>query len=73
VRARALAAAGAADAARAGGEVGPVLGVPMTIKDSIDVAGLPTTWGFPRFKEYVAVAVDAPPSTALTPFREWVT
>ncbi|MDT5033593.1 MAG: amidase [Actinoplanes sp.] len=53
---RALAAAGAADAVRAGGEVGPVLGVPMTIKDSIDVAGLPTTWGFPRFKDYVAAA-----------------
>jgi amidase len=53
---RALAAAGEADAARAGGEVGPVLGVPMTIKDSIDVAGLPTTWGFPRFKDHVASA-----------------
>ncbi|GAA2500299.1 amidase [Winogradskya humida] len=53
---RALVAAGEADAARAGGAVGAVLGVPMTIKDSIDVAGLPTTWGFPRFKDYVAAA-----------------
>ncbi|MFC4065776.1 amidase [Actinoplanes subglobosus] len=55
---RALAAAGAADAARSRGETGPVLGVPMTIKDSIDIAGLPTTWGFPMFKDHTA-AVDA--------------
>ncbi|WP_307831363.1 amidase [Nucisporomicrobium flavum] len=51
---RALAAAGAADAARSRGEAGPVLGVPMTIKDSIDVEGLPTTWGFPQFRDHVA-------------------
>ncbi|MEU8665029.1 amidase family protein, partial [Actinoplanes philippinensis] len=51
---RALAAAGEADAARSRGEAGPVLGVPMTIKDSIDIAGLPTTWGFPPFKDNVA-------------------
>ncbi|UQU62653.1 amidase [Couchioplanes caeruleus] len=53
---RALAAAGEADAARSRGEAGPVLGVPMTVKDSIDVAGLPTTWGFPRFKDHVATS-----------------
>ncbi|GAA2540424.1 amidase [Winogradskya consettensis] len=53
---RALVAAEEADAARAGGQGGPVLGVPMTIKDSIDVAGLATTWGFPRFKDHVAAA-----------------
>jgi amidase len=32
----------------------PLFGVPMTIKESFDVAGLPTTWGHPRFKEQPA-------------------
>ncbi|BEL04300.1 amidase [Actinoplanes sichuanensis] len=53
---RALTAAREADAARSRGETGPVLGVPMTIKDSLDVAGLPTTWGLPPFKDHVAAA-----------------
>jgi amidase len=45
-RARALAAQ--ADAALAGGEeVGPLHGVPMTLKDTHDVAGLRTTVGTP--------------------------
>jgi len=30
---------------------GPLHGVPMTVKESFDVAGLPTTWGFPEFKD----------------------
>ena len=55
--------ADAADAALARGEIwGPLHGVPMTIKESYDVAGLPTTWGAPEFKDYVAprnaLAVD---------------
>jgi amidase len=58
---RALAAAHAADAARAAGESGALLGLPITVKESFNVAGLPTTWGFPAFRDYVptedAVAV----------------
>jgi amidase len=37
-----------------GGDVGPLHGVPMTIKDSFNVAGLHTTWGNPAFKDFVA-------------------
>jgi amidase len=58
---RALAAARDADRARARGEGGPLLGVPMTVKESFNVAGLRTTWGIPPFKDFVpaedAVAV----------------
>lgn len=43
---RALVAADAADAAVARGERRPLLGVPMTVKEAFDVAGLPTSWGF---------------------------
>lgn len=44
---RARAAALAADAALARGDRRPLLGVPMTVKESFNVAGLPTTWGIP--------------------------
>src|SRR5918998_3608837 len=37
-----------------GGDVGPLHGVPITIKDSFNVAGLHTTWGNPAFKDFVA-------------------
>lgn len=50
------------DAARARGERGLLMGVPMTVKESFSVAGLPTSWGLPPFKDFVpdedAVAVQ---------------
>ena len=46
-------AAKAADAALARGERRPLLGVPMTVKESFNVAGLPTTWGIPAAKDFV--------------------
>jgi amidase len=52
--ARAREAAKAADAALARGERRPLLGVPVTIKESYNIAGLPTTWGIPAFKDFVA-------------------
>ena len=52
-----------ADAALARGENwGPLHGLPMTIKESFDVVGMPTTWGLPELKENLpaanALAVD---------------
>ena len=38
-------------ALKAGKKLGPLHGVPMTIKESFDVAGYPTTWGDPAFKD----------------------
>jgi amidase len=50
----------AADAALTRGEVwGPLHGVPVTIKDAIETAGLRTTGGFPPLAEYVPTT-DAP-------------
>jgi len=54
---RARQAADAADAAlarREGG--GPLLGLPMTVKESFDLEGTPTTWGDPRFAGNVAAS-----------------
>src|SRR2546421_7636343 len=50
---RGLAAARAADAALARGEKRPLLGIPLTVKESYNVAGLPTTWGIPQQKDFV--------------------
>jgi len=45
----------AADRAAKKGEFwGPLHGVPMTIKESYDVAGAPTTWGDPTLKDNIA-------------------
>src|SRR2546428_1327290 len=49
---RARAAADAADAALARGERRPLLGLPMTVKEQFSVAGLPTTWGNPKSKDW---------------------
>jgi amidase len=52
--ARAQERARAADAALAKGEIwGPLHGVPMTIKESYNVAGSPTTWGDPNLKDNI--------------------
>jgi amidase len=40
-----LRAAGEADRARAAGDMRPLLGLPVTVKDSLEVAGLPCTGG----------------------------
>ncbi|QPF84398.1 amidase [Bradyrhizobium genosp. L] len=50
---RGLAAARAADAAIARGEHKPLTGIPITVKESYNIAGLPTTWGFPPQKDFV--------------------
>ena len=49
---RGLQAAREADAALARGEQKPLLGIPLTVKESYNVAGLPTTWGFVPQKNY---------------------
>jgi amidase len=57
---QALAAADAADLAVAeGARLGPLHGVPFTVKENIDVAGTPTTHAIPALAEAVA-SVDAP-------------
>lgn len=43
-----------ADRARAD-KRGPLHGLPMTVKESFNVTGFPTTWGLPQFRDNVAV------------------
>lgn len=53
----ALKQARAADRALAKGEVlGPLHGLPMTVKESFDLAGRPTTWGHPTRKDHRATS-----------------
>ena len=49
---RGLAAAHAADAELARGVKKPLLGLPVTVKESYNIAGLPTTWGIPAQKDF---------------------
>jgi amidase len=56
---RARTAADAADAALGRGERRPLLGLPMTVKEQFNIAGLPTTWGSPKFRDW------QPPADAL--------
>ncbi|MCX5494202.1 amidase [Kaistia dalseonensis] len=56
---RARDAAKAADAALARGERRPFLGVPVTIKESFDIAGLPTSWGLSYYRNAIATADSA--------------
>jgi amidase len=48
----------------AGQRLGPLAGVPFTVKENIDIGGVPTTHGLARFREMRAQA-DAPPVARL--------
>jgi amidase len=50
---RARTAAKAADAALARGDRRPLLGIPVTLKEPFNVAELPTTWGYPQFRDFL--------------------
>src|SRR5262245_26684688 len=62
--ARARQRARAADEAAARGERAALLGLPITLKESINVAGLATTCGVPEWKGFVS-AHDAPTAARL--------
>ncbi|MFF7991564.1 amidase [Kitasatospora xanthocidica] len=62
---RARAAARDTDRRRAAGEdLGPLAGVPFTVKECTPIEGVPTTFGTPRFRDHVA-PVDAVPVARL--------
>jgi amidase len=61
---RARERARAADAGPAGRGPAPLLGLPITLKESINVAGLETTCGVPEWKGYVSPH-DAPAAARL--------
>ena len=54
-----VAAAAVDRAVAAGAPLGPLAGVPFTVKENIDVAGSATTWGVAALSEQIASA-DAP-------------
>lgn len=51
-------------AVAAGAHLGPLAGVPFTVKENIDLAGSATTWGLRAFAEQIATS-DAPAVTRL--------
>lgn len=51
---RARLQAKAADERLATGDAAPLLGLPMTVKESFDVAGLPTSWGIAEHAGHIA-------------------
>src|SRR5690606_28354321 len=55
-------AAAAASAARhaAGAPLGPLDGVPLTVKDNILVAGLPAVWGSNLYRDHVPETDELP-------------
>lgn len=57
-------AAAAADAALARGVRLPLLGAPISVKEAINVTGLPTTGGMPG-TQAIEVREDAPPGTPM--------
>jgi aspartyl-tRNA(Asn)/glutamyl-tRNA(Gln) amidotransferase subunit A len=61
---RARADAAKADADRAGGRRGPLLGIPYALKDIVDTAGIVTSWGTPSGLDRVPAA-DAPVAARL--------
>jgi amidase len=48
---------------------GPLHGVPMTVKEAFDVAGLPTTWGFPQFTQHFKRLAGVTPGQFRAPAR----
>src|SRR5262245_24290087 len=61
---RARQQANAADAAASSGKRAPLLGLPITLKESFNVVGLETTCGVPEWKGYIS-AHDAPATARL--------
>src|SRR5262249_47316240 len=39
--------------AHASGDGRPLLGIPVTLKEPFNIAGLPTTWGYSEFRHFV--------------------
>jgi Asp-tRNA(Asn)/Glu-tRNA(Gln) amidotransferase A subunit family amidase len=64
-REAAMAAASASDARRAAGHVGALEGLPIAVKDNIDVAGMVTTAGMETRRDSGVVSTDNPAVASL--------